>query len=353
MSGTSLDGLDIAFCQFSETNSQRFEILYAQTAPYSAAWQARLKALPQSDAFTFALTDREFGAYLGQAIKRFCQKYEVKPQFVASHGHTIFHQPAKALTVQIGHGAAIAAACGLPVVCDFRSLDVALGGQGAPLVPIGDALLFGQYTFCLNLGGIANISFQQHSTNKRIAFDICPVNMVLNAWAERLGKAYDKDGLWAAEGQVNADLLAKLNALDFYKKSYPKSLGREWVETTVLPLLEAANLSEKDILATCSAHIAEQIAAVIKAADVLPTTSPKTVLVTGGGTFNKHLISQLQEKLTDTAQVIVPNEKLINYKEALIFAFLGKLRAEEKVNCLRSVTGASADNIGGAVYLSR
>lgn len=350
MSGTSLDGLDIALCQFSETDA--FEILYAQTVPYSAQWQARLKALPQADGLTLALTDREFGTYLGQAVKRFCQKYQVRPQYVASHGHTIFHQPDKALTVQIGHGAAIAAACGLPVICDFRSLDVALGGQGAPLVPIGDALLFEQYTFCLNLGGIANISFQQQTGSKRVAFDICPVNMVLNAWAELLGNAYDKNGVWAAEGQVNADLLAKLNALDFYKQSYPKSLGREWVETTILPLLKAAHLSEKDVLATFSQHIADQIAAVVQTADVAPMAAPKTMLVTGGGAFNQHLIEQIQKNLAGHTQLIIPNEKLINYKEALIFAFLGKRRIEGKVNCLRSVTGASADSVGGAVYLS-
>jgi anhydro-N-acetylmuramic acid kinase len=348
MSGTSLDGLDIALCHFDEiaTGKYRFEIMYAQTISYPADWVQRLQNLPQANALTFVQTDRDLGKFMGEAVAKFCRKYQIRPSYVASHGHTIFHQPHLGFTAQIGHGASLAAAASLPVVCDFRSLDVALGGQGAPLVPIGDQLLFSGYDFCLNLGGIANVSFQNEA-NQRIAFDICPVNMVLNFYAEKLGKNYDDKGRWAAEGTVNESLLAQLNALDFYAQPFPKSLGREWVSQYVMPLLENSGLSERDVLATFCRHIAMQIAQEVSKHT---TANHARILVTGGGAFNVHLLSEISQLLPPNIEILVPNDKIINFKEALIFAFLGFLRVQNQYNCLSSVTGARQNNVGGCVY---
>lgn len=349
MSGTSLDGLDIAFCQFSPVaeNEVNFEIMYAQTLPYSQEWAQRLATLHLADALTFVQTDRDLGRYMGEAVATFCKKYQVRPDYVASHGHTIFHQPEKGITAQIGYGAAVAAACQFPVVCDFRSLDVALGGQGAPLVPIGDKLLFSQYDYCINLGGIANISFDT-ATGSRVAFDICPANMILNAWAQKLGKPYDYNGQWAATGSIDENLLQKLNALPFYTQIYPKSLGREWVELNFIPLLEQSGLSEKDVLATVCRHIAMQVAR-----SLTPKSQAKSkIMITGGGALNQHLAKEITTQIGAQGEVIVPNEKIINFKEALIFAFLGMLRVHNKINCLQSVTGASRDNVGGVIYTS-
>jgi anhydro-N-acetylmuramic acid kinase len=260
---------------------------------------------------------------------------------VASHGHTIFHNPLLHYTTQIGEGAAIAAGCGLPVVCDFRTGDVAAGGQGAPLVPLGDELLFGDYDYCLNLGGFANISMQ--SLNNRIAFDIVPANIILNHFANQRGKAYDPNGEIAASGQVQENLLQSLNDLAYYHIRPPKSLGREWVESEVLPLLSDTGLELEDAACTFCEHIAQQIAA------CLENGPQKKMLVTGGGAFNTYLV----QRITALTQVklIVPDVKTVNYKEALVFAFLGLLRMQAKPNCLASVTGASHNVSGGAVYL--
>jgi anhydro-N-acetylmuramic acid kinase len=260
--------------------------------------------------------------------------------FIASHGHTIFHQPNKKITFQIGDGSAIAAETGLPVVCDFRSLDVALNGQGAPLVPIGDRMLFNDFQYCLNLGGFANISFEKN--NKRTAFDICPVNIILNFLSEITGSSFDNKGKIASSGKVDHALLSALNQKKYYKKNPPKSLGKEWVISEILPLLALDTISISDKLRTFCEHIADQIT------KVLPPDMPAKVLVTGGGAHNDFLVRLLKQKSKN--EIILPDKKTIDYKEALIFSFLGVLRMRNEINCLKNVTGASKDNIGGAVY---
>jgi len=342
MSGTSLDGVDLAHCVFHLADGRwSFEIKEAETVSYSDSWKSRLASLPSKSAMEFVAADREYGDYLGQLVKKFISNNHLQVDFVSSHGHTIFHQPEKRITSQIGSGAALAAACGLPVVCDFRSLDVALGGQGAPLVPVGDRLLFSDYDYCLNLGGIANISFEKNS--ERIAFDICPANMPLNALAQMEGQAYDKDGALARKGYIHETLLNNLNSLDYYSLAYPKSLGREWVEDKFFPLLNTNSLSIADRLCTCCEHIAIQIANVIKS-----NGDTGKLYITGGGAFNKFLVERISEHLS--SQIMLPEAKLVNYKEALIFAFLGVLRWRGENNCLKSVTGASKDSCSGAVY---
>jgi len=342
MSGTSLDGLDIAYCKFRyEKKRWKFSIEEATTLKYTNEWLKRLGGAHNLSALSLLQLDNEYGTYLGNAVKQFAKDQHIyKIDFVASHGHTIFHQPEKHFTFQLGKGTAIASAYRLPVINDFRSLDVALGGQGAPLVPIGDRLLFSEYAFCLNLGGIANISYEHKE--KRIAFDICPVNIVLNHLAKALNMEFDKDGKVAKRGKVDEKLLKQLNALNYYSNSAPKSIGREWVEEEFLPLIDNSKISIENKLATVVEHIAIQITEVCKG-------KKGKMLVTGGGAFNKYLIDRIK-KLSGGVKVIVPDKQLVNYKEALVFAFLGVLRWRGEVNVLKSVTGASKNNSGGSIH---
>lgn len=271
-------------------------------------------------------------------INQFTKAHNLQAELVASHGHTIFHQPEKAFTFQLGHGASIAAETGITTVADFRSGDVALGGQGAPLVPVGDRLLFNDYNMCLNLGGFANISYEEN--HKRIAFDICPVNILLNDLAMRLGKQYDAGGALGRTGRVDDKLLSRLNHLDFYREKPPKSLGREWLDTYFIPLLDESTIPVKDKLHTLYEHIAIQIAGVSK--------KNGRILITGGGTFNTFLLERIKEHIA--VEMVIPADTIINYKEALIFAFLGLLRYLGEINCYASVTGAKRDSSTGVIY---
>lgn len=344
MSGTSLDGLDLAYCTFEKKGKKWiFDILATHCEKYNPSLRQKLATIEKSTALDFVKVDAEFGVFIGKKIKTFVQKNKLNVDFIASHGHTIFHQPMNGFTAQIGNGAAIAAESGITTVCDFRSLDVAMGGQGAPLVPIGDQYLFSDYEFCLNLGGFSNVSFQKKQ--KRIAFDICPVNIVLNALSEQLGKEFDRNGALARKGKVNDTLLLKLNALKFYKMPHPKSLGKEWVLDEIFPLLHGFKISTEDKMSTFCEHIAIQISSTILSAD--NSTNAK-ILCSGGGVYNGFLIQRIQANTH--CKLVIPDKKIVEFKEALLFAFLGVLRMLEKKNCLQSVTGAKADNVGGCVY---
>ncbi|MCB2219389.1 MAG: anhydro-N-acetylmuramic acid kinase [Bacteroidetes bacterium] len=340
MSGTSMDGVDLACCRFwLKKERWYFTIDAAQTIPYSTEWVKLLNHLFHEDGNKLTKTDYEFGLYLGHLVKQFMHEHNLKPDFIASHGHTIFHQPDQGYTLQIGNGNSIAAVTDLPIIYDFRSLDVALGGQGAPLVPIGDQLLFPSFDFCLNLGGFANISFELNG--KRQAYDICPVNIVLNHLSQQIGLNFDPQGENAAKGQINQKMLDQLNGLDYYQKPFPKSLGREWVEDKVHPILNNSYIPVENKLATFSKHVAHQIGkALLK--------KPKgRLMVTGGGALNSFLVNLLKEHTE--LEVHIPDEELIHYKEAMIFAFLGTLRWTNKINCLSSVTGASRDSSSGII----
>jgi anhydro-N-acetylmuramic acid kinase len=341
MSGTSLDGLDLVACRFTSGQAWKFEILKAATIPYSHKWVSKLSAAAELSALDFVLLHNEFGKFIGKQVADFCLDLPEKPDLVASHGHTIFHQPHNRLSTQIGNGAQIAAYSGLPAACDFRALDVALKGQGAPLVPIGDELLFGEYKFCLNLGGIANISFREE--DERRAFDICPVNMALSYFTKKLGYEYDLDGTLGRTGKVREELLSLLNALDFYQQKGPKSLGREWFENDFLPLISSFQLSPEDILRTLYEHISDQLSIAVD------QYTKAQILITGGGAHNVFLIELFSEKTKH--KTILPSAQIIDFKEAVIFAFLGVLRWRHEVNCLKSVTGASHDHSGGVIFL--
>lgn len=342
MSGTSLDGVDLAFCNFSETEDGRwsFELHAAATIPYSAQWRQKLSGAHRMSAAEISRLHVEYGKFLGKLAADFSRQKGLSPCLIGSHGHTIFHKPEQGVTLQIGSGAEIAAQTGITTICDFRTHDVALGGQGAPLVPIGDQYLFGDYDVCLNLGGFSNFSFDDAGIRK--ASDICPVNIVLNHLAQSEGIAYDKDGEIAASGQVNPDLLARLNKLDFYRQPAPKSLGREWLEAVFFPALNSATSANADLMRTVVEHVAIQIATQTTLA------SGKTMLVTGGGAHNKFLMGRIADRTE--MQIIKPENGIVDFKEALIFAFMAFLRLKGKVNCLSSVTGASADHSSGAVY---
>ncbi len=345
MSGTSLDGLDLAYCIFrkEETNgSWAYEVPKTTTIPYPESLRQQLAQAMSLSGYELALLHNELGRFIGQQIKTFMTDFAEDVELIASHGHTVFHRPDLGLTTQIGSGAVIAATCGKPVVCDFRTTDVALGGQGAPLVPIGDELLYGQYDICLNLGGISNLSFRHQG--QRRAYDISPCNITLNHLAQQCGKAYDANGEIAQSGQVDTSLLERLNRLDYYKTQGNKSLGREWIDSQFLPLLAQSQLSISDQLRTVCEHIAQQIA------EACNTTRGRTLLVTGGGAHNRFLIDLIRQKFN--GQLILPDRETIDFKEAIIFAFLGFLRLNHLPNCLASVTGAHHNSCGGAVYYS-
>ena len=341
MSGTSLDGLDIAYCDIRDGG---FELLAADTHPYPPQWVEWLSTLEKASAYQYCLVNVEFGHYLGDQVNRFRKSHPGTVDAIASHGHTIFHQPHLGLTTQIGDGDAIAAETGLPVVFNFRTLDVALGGQGAPLVPIGDELLFGQYDACLNLGGIANISFRGDVNGKRVrqAFDICPCNMALNYLARMDGKAYDTSGIIARSGTPIDPLLSRMDSLDYYRLPPPKTLGKEWFTAEMLPLLQCTRKRMPDMMRTVVEHIANQVAWAIRGRGLT------SMLVTGGGAKNKFLIARLQAQIPG-CRIHVPTESIIDYKEAIIFALLGYLRLQGRNNCLSSVTGAKRDNCGGNI----
>lgn len=336
MSGTSLDGLDICYAKFQNITNWEFEILKTETIPYSIEWKNRLQNAILLSAEDLLALDKEYGFYLGEKTQEFISKNNITDlDFIASHGHTVFHQPQRKFTLQIGDGRAIKLTTKKPVIYDFRSQDVLMGGNGAPLVPIGDELLFSQYDACLNLGGFSNISLQKN--HQRIAFDISPVNVVLNYFAEKLGKNYDENGDFARNGAINFKILEQLNALTFYQKSAPKSLGVEFVNSEIFPLLK--DETPENIIATFTEHIAEQIAKVFN------DNQLKTVLVTGGGTFNTYLLEKIRGK--SQTELIVPDENIINFKEALIFAFMGVLRLRNEINVLCSATGSSENHSSG------
>jgi len=339
MSGTSCDGLDLAACEFQEKNDiWEFRIVAVETIEYSDNWLKKLQDAPFLSGEKLVELHTEYGILIGNKINVFIRETGFQPDFISSHGHTIFHQPERHFTFQLGNGAQIVATTNITTVSDFRAGDVALGGQGAPLVPIGDRLLFSEFDYCLNLGGFANISFEKE--NKRIAFDICPVNFVLNSLAEKQGFPFDTNGDLGRIGKVNPELLEKLDNIVFYKIAAPKSLGREWVETEFFPVSNSINISDTDRLRTVYEHIAIQISNSV--------TKSGKMLITGGGTFNTFLIERIKQ--LSNIEIVIPETDIVNFKEALIFAFLGVLKIKGEVNCLSSVTGASKDSSSGIVF---
>ena len=342
MSGTSLDGIDCAVVEFTfESSRWNYKFLLGKTISYTDQWTEKLRTALSLNESDVHLLNIEYTYFLGETLNTFIVENRLTDlDFISSHGHTVLHQPEKGITLQIGNLPIIADMLTFPFVCDFRVQDVALGGQGAPLVPIGDRLLFAGFDYCLNLGGFSNISFEQNG--QRVAFDICPVNTLLNHFAQKEGKVFDDEGRLAQQGSVDFSLFEALNNLEFYRQPAPKSLGMEQVNTIYLPLIARFKLSNHDILATVTEHIAFQVAEIIN-------NENGRLLITGGGALNRHLIDRMKYYLPNT-QIILGSEELIAFKEAVIFAFLGVLRMEGIHNVLSSVTGAKTNHCSGVVY---
>ncbi|WP_288980151.1 anhydro-N-acetylmuramic acid kinase [uncultured Flavobacterium sp.] len=341
MSGTSLDGVDLAYIKFNNSDRWMFEIFQSETVSYPEEWLNKLK-----NAIHFSTSELEelnvaYTKLLASIISEFISKHKLTEiDAVCSHGHTILHQPQNGFTLQIGNLPMIRDLVNQTIVCDFRVQDVQFGGQGAPLVPIGDELLFSEYDYCLNLGGFSNVSFSEN--RKRIAFDISPVNTVLNYFANELGFPYDDAGNLAKSGSVNQDLLRQLNDLEFYILPYPKSLGMEFVNAKIFPLINSYPIDEKDKLRTFVEHIIFQIAKICNKPNA-------KLFITGGGAYNRFLIERLRNYLP-TTDVVIPDDKTIQFKEALIFGFLGVLRLRHEINVLSSVTGAKQDHSSGIIF---
>ena len=337
MSGTSLDGLDLALCEFiPEAGPVKFRMICAETIAYEPVWKERLSNAYYATAEQYFKLHSLYGEFIAEQVNLFLKKNNHTAAYIASHGHTVFHRPQLAFTTQIGCGATIAAHTGIDTICDFRGLDVALKGEGAPLVPIGDRDLFSAFASCLNIGGIANISFTKH--DHTIAFDVCIANMALNYLAEKLGHAYDANGTIASKGRLDQDLLHELLNI----KTGQKSLGKEWFEKYFLPVLERHGGSVENQMATCAEYIALQIR------DALEENSLNSVLITGGGAYNTFLINRLESHYK--GRIALPSDDIIQFKEAMIFAYLGYLRIMKKTNTLNSVTKASRNSCGGCIY---
>lgn len=348
MSGTSLDGLDIAFCHFKKENEQWFfDIEAAKSISYDQNMRESLKNAVHLSTEQLLRLHNQYGKWLGEQTQLFISEKKINPRAIASHGHTVFHQPQNGFTLQIGSGQHLSNVVQLPVICDFRVGDVALGGQGAPLVPIGDQLLFAEFDFCLNLGGISNISFEKEG--KRIAYDIGIANMILNHLCRKIGKNYDRNGNLAKNGKLLPTLLERLNKLPYYQTHYPKSTGFEWFSKEILPIVESIDAKVEDLLYTAVHHICEQIK--INVEKHLSPFKKQKLLITGGGALNTFLIETLKEKLDKQIEIIVPEKQIIEFKEALIFAFMGVLRLENQINILSSVTGSRKDSCGGILFL--
>lgn len=340
MSGTSLDGIDLAYIHFKKDKKWSYNIICAETVAYDTEWEIKLRNGVEYATVQLECLNASYTQLLSEVIKTFIEKNQlINIDAVCSHGHTILHQPENKLTLQIGNLEILAQLINQKVVCDFRVQDVMLGGQGAPLVPIGDQLLFSEYTYCVNLGGFSNISTAIN--NERIAYDICPVNIVLNHYVQKTGVSYDDKGMMASSGEVCQLLLEKLNNINFYKLPPPKSLGLEWVKLMIIPLIDSYELSIKDILRTFVEHVAIQIGSML-------IKDKSSVLFTGGGVYNLFLMKRIREY--SNAEIIISSPELIEYKEALIFGFLGVLKLRNEINVLASVTGAEKNHSSGEIF---
>lgn len=344
MSGTSLDGIDLCLTRFEQADSWKFKIIDAKTVDYPKQWQERLQNAITLSASQLVEINNDYTYFLSKVISNFIKQHpKTTIDAICSHGHTIFHQPNLGRTLQIGNLPILSNYLNQTVVCDFRTQDISLGGQGAPLVPIGDALLFPQYDYCINLGGFANISYIKNL--ERIAFDICPVNIIMNHYTKTIGLPYDSEGNIALKGTICSPLLDKLNSLDFYAIHHPKSLGQEWVQENMYPIIDSYKLNIYCILRTVLEHSAFQISNVVKGNNL------KNGLFTGGGVYNTFLINRI--KSLSNQEIVKTTAEIIEFKEALIFGFLGVLKLKGIPNCLSSVTGASCDHASGYVYFPK
>ena len=349
MSGTSFDGLDLCVVRFNQTQEgYHYEIKHSSHRAYPETFVSQLKRAHLATETEMLALEESFDAITISAIKELFKHYNKSIDLISSHGHTTLHQPERGITRQIGNGKLLSKTFNIPVAYDFRSSDLALGGQGAPLVPIGDHLLFHNYDICLNLGGISNLSYSFE--NKRHAFDVGMFNTPINELVEPLGYNYDKDGNIAANGSLITSLFERLNSLEFYTIQGAKSLGKEWYYSYYVKEVEAVKGSLEDLVRTVTEHNVYQIFKALKEFYNRHKIAKKLkVLVTGGGAHNRFAMQLLQSQTKNFASMIVPDSQLVDYKEALVFAFMGYLRVHNKINVYSSVTGASSDSCAGTL----
>ena len=340
MSGTSLDGLDIVYVKFTQNESWSFKIINSKTYKYEDSTTEILNEISRKSIKEIKEIDVEYSKKLAKMINEFINEFSInKIDFVSSHGHTAIHDPSNLITYQMGNLSTLSKEINQKVICDFRVQDINLGGQGAPLVPVGEEYLFSDYNSFINLGGFANIT--KKIKNKIIAYDICPINIVFNSLCNKIELEYDNNGDVAASGKINKALYDELQSLKFYSLPYPKSLSAEWVNEFIEPILSRYHkVAVNDLLNTFSNHFADQIVKNIGNKDKL--------LITGGGAYNNYLISRIRAQ--SNSKIFIPSSQIIEYKEALIFAFLGVLKDLNVNNCYSSVTGASKDHSSGKVY---
>ncbi len=338
MSGTSLDGLDIAKARFDidENGDWNGELLEFECFDYPEELWGGLRGSMEMSALELKYLEKNWSEF---AASKVCEM-KLEADLLCSHGHTVFHKPEDGITVQIGSGAILAARTGIPTICDLRSLDVAYGGTGAPLIPMVDRHLFSEYNACVNLGGFSNISIS--TDEETIAWDMGPCNNLLNLLAREVGKDFDEDGTMAREGLISESLLKELLALEYHDLRPPKSIGMEWFYNSLVPIIaNNTGFSLENIMCTCVEYIAHTIT------KDLPDGK---VLFTGGGARNIFLIERLN-KLVDKSEIHIANEPMIDAKEAYGFAFLGLQRWLLMDNVLDSVTGASRPTSSGAIWL--
>ncbi|MCG8582880.1 MAG: anhydro-N-acetylmuramic acid kinase [Bacteroidales bacterium] len=342
MSGTSLDGLDMVLCRLENHNHQwNYRIEKSVTIDYSPEWKRQLKQSVDLSGKQLLLLHRRYGEWLGERVKEFLAKETVQPDLVASHGHTVFHEPENNFNFQLGDATMVAAKTGITTVSDFRSLDICLNGQGAPLVPIGDQLLFSEYDACVNIGGFVNVSCDIDGIRK--AWDICPANFIINRLVDTIGLSMDKDGALGEQGHVIQPLLDELNALPYYQQQAPKSLAQEWVDHSFRPIVDKFTAHAlPDVLRTCYEHFA-----LVISKELNRYINIGKVLFTGGGVYNVFLMKLIKQHCE--AELVIPDKQIVDYKEALVFAFLGVLRLRGEDNCIKTVTGADQSSSAGIV----
>lgn len=350
MSGTSCDGLDIALCRFTGSPGlPEFELLQRETVEYDPTMQGRLGNAMHLSGLDLVMLENEWTRFVASCVNEFLSRYNANASLIGFHGHTVFHQPHHGFTFQMGNGASLAVLTGIETICDFRRPDVAAGGQGAPLVPIGEKHLFPDFSGFLNIGGFANVSFRMEDGSMR-AFDIAPANLLLNRYARMLNQPCDFNGELSAKGKLNTHLLEQLNSVEYYNDLNKKSLGLEWAEKEVFSITNTwLNKQFKDahqpemllnLLATLTEHIAQQVGSQLQNGKIM---------VTGGGAKNSYLIERL--RFYSKAQLYIPSNDLIDFKEAIVFAYLAFLRYYGLPNTLPSVTHATRGISAGAHYL--
>jgi len=352
MSGSSLDGIDLALTTFEvetqpkgELRVLHWEIEKSKTIPYPAQWVSDLQKAPEMSGLELSLLHSKLGNYFGQVVLEFSKETDSPIDYISSHGHTVFHYPQKKMTLQIGDGAAIAALTGIDVFDNFRLQDIAAGGEGAPLAPIVDAYLFPEIKYTLNLGGIANINIK--TANGYLAYDLCGANQILNALSKEAGKEYDENGQIAAKGQIIPKLLRQANQWDYLRLAPPKSLDNRQVQNHTVRLFSSYPSPLEDRMFTAVHHIGYQIAASIH-----PHVGfvPEQLLITGGGALNTFLVSVIKEYLSPNIEIIKAPDSLINFKECVLMGLLGLLNIYQLPTTLPSVTGAKWKTVGGCFH---